>query len=47
MNGFPEEGDFAPDFTLVHTREEKITLSEVLKTHKVVLIFYLLDFSSP
>lgn len=45
MNGFPEVGDSAPDFTLPAAPEGKITLSEVLKTRKAVLLFYVLDFT--
>ncbi len=44
MNGFPQEGDFAPDFTLP-SAEGPIALSEVLKTRKAVLLFYVLDFT--
>ncbi len=45
MNDFPEEGDFAPDFTLPAIPEGKVTLSEVLKTRNAVLLFYVLDFT--
>ena len=38
-------GDKAPDFTLPSTRDDKITLSEILKDRAVVLTFYLLDFT--
>jgi len=38
-------GDKAPDFTLPRTLEEKLTLSDVLVSKKVVLMFYLFDFA--
>ena len=38
-------GDQAPDFTLPRTLEEKLTLSDILKEKKVVLMFYLFDFA--
>ncbi len=47
MADFPRVGDRAPDFTLPRTPQEKYTLSEVLKRGKAVLVFYVLDFTSP
>lgn len=47
MAGFPEVGDRAPEFTLPHTPQEKYTLSEVVKDRKAVLVFYVLDFTTP
>ncbi len=44
MDGLLQEGDFAPDFTLPSV-EGTITLSEVLKSRKAVLLFYVLDFT--
>lgn len=44
MSDLPQEGDFAPDFTLP-SAEGPFTLSEVLKTRKAVLLFYVLDFT--
>ena len=35
----------APDFTLPISLEDKMTLSDVLKDKKVVLVFYLFDFA--
>jgi len=36
----------APDFTLVSTIGDKVTLSELLKEKNAVLAFYVLAFSS-
>jgi peroxiredoxin len=36
----------APDFTLSSTIGDKLTLSETLKGKNVVLLFYVLAFSS-
>lgn len=47
MMGMFRLGDHAPDFTLPRSKTEKITLSEVLQTRAAVLIFYVLDFTSP
>ena len=38
-------GNKAPDFTLPISLEDKMTLSDVLKDKKVVLVFYLFDFA--
>ena len=38
-------GDKAPDFTLSTTLEDKMSLSDVLKDKKAVLVFYLFDFA--
>jgi peroxiredoxin len=38
-------GQQAPDFTLVDQDGIPVTLSDVLKHRKAVLIFYVLDFS--
>jgi len=38
-------GDKAPDFTLPTTLEDKMSLSDVLKDKKAVLVFYLFDFA--
>ncbi len=38
-------GDKAPDFTLPTTLEDKMSLGDVLKDKKVVLVFYLFDFA--
>jgi len=38
-------GDKAPDFSLPITLQDKMTLSDVLKDKKVVLAFYVFDFS--
>ncbi len=46
MEGIIEVGDKAPDFTLTSHMGDKVTLSEVLKDKKaVVLAFYVLDFT--
>jgi len=42
-----EERDIAPDFTLPSSANESWTLSDVLKSKHAVLVFYVLDFSSP
>jgi peroxiredoxin len=47
MMGLLGVGDQAPDFTLPRSKDERWTLSEVLKTKNAVLVFYLLDFSAP
>jgi len=47
MAALPQVGDRAPDFTLPRARDDRITLSEVLKNRKAVLLFYVLDFTSP
>lgn len=47
MLGVLGVGDHVPDFTLPRSRDEKITLSEVLKTKAAVLLFYVLDFAPP
>jgi len=45
MTGVPAIGQLAPDFTLPGTPEGKpVTLSE-FRGHKVVLAFYVFDFS--
>ncbi|MER2492018.1 thioredoxin-dependent thiol peroxidase [Catenovulum sediminis] len=33
-------GDTAPDFTLLNQKEQPVSLSETLKTHKVLVYFY-------
>jgi peroxiredoxin len=38
-------GDKAPDFSLPITLQDKVTLSDVLKEKKVVLVFYIFDFA--
>ena len=38
-------GDKAPDFSLPITLQDKMTLSDVLKEKKVVLVFYIFDFA--
>lgn len=38
-------GNKVPDFTLPISLEDKMTLSDVLKDKKVVLVFYLFDFA--
>jgi peroxiredoxin len=47
MAGTLEVGDRAPDFTLAESRDDKVTLSDVLKEKNAVLAFYFLAFSSP
>jgi peroxiredoxin len=47
MAGSLEVGDRAPDFTLSESREEKLSLSDVLKEKNAVLAFYFLAFSNP
>ncbi len=41
----PEVGHTAPDFTLPYSRTESATLSEYRGKKKVVLAFYVLDFT--
>lgn len=45
MPGSLDVGDRAPDFTLPRSAQEKVTLSDVLKDRRAVLIFYVLDFT--
>ncbi|MBI1802126.1 MAG: redoxin domain-containing protein [Chloroflexi bacterium] len=40
-----EVGQMAPDFTLPMTRTESVTLSQYRGQKKVVLAFYVLDFT--
>lgn len=40
-----EVGQLAPDFTLPYTRTESVTLSDYRGKKKVVLAFYVLDFT--
>jgi peroxiredoxin len=40
----PQVGDIAPNFTLPHTFEESVTLSELLESGPVLLLFYVFDF---
>jgi len=48
MGATVEVGDHAPDFTLPRSpQRDGVTLSEVLKDRKAVLLFYVLDFTSP
>ena len=42
----PQVGDTAPDFTLPHTLEKTLTLSELLKNGPVLLHFYCFDFGT-
>ena len=37
-------GDLAPDFTLRHTMDTSVTLSEAARDHHVLLVFYVFDF---
>ncbi len=47
MTNVLEVGDHAPDFTLPRSKTEKLTLSDVFEAKAAVLIFYVLDFTSP
>ena len=40
-----EVGQLAPDFTLPYSRTESVTLSDYRGKKKVVLAFYVLDFT--
>jgi peroxiredoxin len=41
----PEVGQHAPDFTLPYSRTESANLSDYRGRKKVVLAFYVLDFT--
>lgn len=45
MAGQINVGDKAPDFTLPITLRDKMSLGDVLKDKKVVLVFYIFDFA--
>lgn len=47
MAGNAAVGDRAPDFTLPESRDEKVSLSDILKEKNVVLAFYFMAFSNP
>ncbi len=42
----PGAGDRAPDFTLLHTFTEQVTLDVKVSAGPVVLAFYVFDFGS-
>ena len=41
----PEVGQLAPDFSLPYSRTESATLSDYRGKKKIVLAFYVLDFT--